>query len=258
MHIEVKNVFHEFRTDSGIVPVLRNLSFSVLKGSFVAVVGPSGCGKSTVTKLISGLIQPDKGEIFISNEKITSPRPTIGMAFQNPVLLEWRNILQNTTLPLEIVSKRTPEVKKKKRATELLHLVGLSEFETNRPSELSGGMKQRVSLCRALVHKPELLILDEPFGALDAFTKEDLWITMRTLKKEENFTCILITHDLREALFLADEVLVLSGRPAQLQYKLQVNLGKDRNINDLYSAETTNSLAILRKEIEAAQKKTWV
>ena len=133
-------------------------------------------------------------------------------------------------------------------------LVGLTEFETNRPSELSGGMKQRVSLCRALVHRPELLILDEPFGALDAFTKEDLWRTMLTLKKEENFTCILITHDLREALFLADEVFVLSGRPASVQYRLKVGLGKNRKLKDLYSAETTKSLAILRKQIEIAQK----
>ncbi len=254
MHIEVKNIFHDFKTDSGIVPVLNDLSFSVEKGSFVALVGPSGCGKSTVTRLLSGLLKPDRGEVFISDTKVTSPRPSIGMAFQNPVLLEWRNILQNTSLPLEIVSKFSSNLERKKRARELLDLVGLAEFETNRPSELSGGMKQRVSLCRALVHKPELLILDEPFGALDAFTKEDLWGTMRTLKKEENFTCILITHDLREALFLADEVLVLSGRPATLQYKLKVQLGKDRAIEDLYSAETAKSLSVLRRQIEIAQK----
>ncbi len=254
MHIEVKNVSHEFVTDSGSVPVLQNLSFSVEKGRFVALVGPSGCGKSTVTKLLSGLLEPNKGEIFISEQKVSSPRSTIGMAFQNPVLLEWRNILHNTTLPLEIVSRVTSKLESKKRARELLALVGLTEFETNRPSELSGGMKQRVSLCRALVHRPELLILDEPFGALDAFTKEDLWGTMLTLKKEENFTCILITHDLREALFLADEVFVLSGRPASVQYRLKVGLGKNRKLKDLYSAETTKSLSILRKQIEIAQK----
>ena len=131
------------------------------------------------------------------------------MAFQNPVLLEWRNILDNVILPLEIVSKNISRETKIKRARELLNLVGLAEFEKSRPSELSGGMKQRASLCRSLVHKPEVLILDEPFGALDAFTREDLWQTMLTLKKQESFTCILITHDLREAIFLADEVLVL-------------------------------------------------
>ncbi|MEE2774331.1 MAG: ABC transporter ATP-binding protein [Pseudomonadota bacterium] len=254
MHIIVKNIFHDFKTETGVVPVLKDLSFSVKKGAFIALVGPSGCGKSTVTRLLSGLLEPDKGEIILSDEKVTSPRATVGMAFQNPVLLEWRNILQNTSLPLEIVSKQLSNSERTIRAQELLELVGLAEFETNRPSELSGGMKQRVSLCRALVHKPELLILDEPFGALDAFTKEDLWGTMRMLKKEENFTCILITHDLREAMFLADEVLVLSGRPATLQYKLKVQLGKNRKISDLYSREATRSLAILREQIEIAQK----
>ena len=254
MHIAVNNICHAFQSESGEVPVLENLTFSVKKGAFVAIVGPSGCGKSTITKLISGLTKPDKGEILISDQKVTGPRPTIGMAFQNPVLLEWRNVLQNIILPLEIVAKTAPNAQRIKRAKRLLNLVGLLEFEKNRPSELSGGMKQRVSLCRSLVHKPELLILDEPFGALDAFTKEDLWGTMLTLKKEENFTCILITHDLREAVFLADEVLVLSGRPAKVQFKLEVDLPKKRKINDLYSQKTSHSLATLRKEIELAQK----
>ena len=176
------------------------------------------------------------------------------MAFQNPVLLEWRNILDNVILPLEIVSKSMNRVEKTKRARELLSLVGLAEFEKSRPSELSGGMKQRASLCRSLVHKPEVLILDEPFGALDAFTREDLWQTMLTLKKQESFTCILITHDLREAIFLADEVLVLSGRPATLQFQLESKLGDNRKLDDLYTNETTKSLSILRKQIEIAQK----
>ncbi len=253
MHIEAKNIFHHFGTDSGDVSVLKDLSFSVANGSFVALVGPSGCGKSTITRLLSGLMQPVKGEIYISGERVVNPRSSIGMAFQNPVLLEWRNVSDNITLPLEIVAKSSPIKKRKIRAQELLELVGLTEFATNRPSELSGGMKQRVSLCRALVHKPELLILDEPFGALDAFTKEDLWQTMHELKRKENFTCILITHDLREAIFLADEIIVLTGRPASIQYKVKVNLGKNRKIDDLYSTKTAKTLAILRKQIEIGQ-----
>ena len=253
MHIEAKNIFHDFLTDSGDLPVLRDLSFSAAKGAFVALVGPSGCGKSTVTRLLSGLLQPKKGEVLISGEKVLNPRSSIGMAFQNPVLLEWRNILDNITLPLEIVAKSSSPGNRKTRAQELLKLVGLTEFETNRPSELSGGMKQRVSLCRALVHKPELLILDEPFGALDAFTKEDLWHTMHELKRKENFTCILITHDLREAVFLADEILVLTGRPAKVQHKLKVPLGENRTIEDLYSAQISKTLAMLRKQIEIGQ-----
>ncbi len=253
MHIESKNIFHDFSTESGDLPVLRDLSFSVAKGAFIALVGPSGCGKSTITKLLSGLLQPKKGEVLISGEKVINPRSSIGMAFQNPVLLEWRNVLDNITLPLEIVAKSSSVGKRKARARELLKLVGLTEFETSKPSELSGGMKQRVSLCRSLVHKPELLILDEPFGALDAFTKEDLWQTMHQLKREENFTCILITHDLREAVFLADEIIVLTGRPAKVQYKLEVALGKHRKIEDLYSTKTAKTIAMLRKQIEIGQ-----
>ena len=255
MHIELRNISHEFNLDTGILPVLKNLSFSIPKDKFTAIVGPSGCGKSTITRLVSGLLKSNKGEVLISKEVVKSPRSTVGMAFQNPVLLEWRNILDNVVLPLEIVSKNISREKKIARARELLELVGLDEFEKSRPSELSGGMKQRASLCRSLVHKPEVLILDEPFGALDAFTREDLWQTILTLKKQESFTCILITHDLREAFFLADEVLVLSGRPATLQFKLDTKLGDERKLDDLYTNKTTKSLAILRKQIEIAQKK---
>ena len=253
MHIETKNIFHDFSTGAGDLPVLRDLSFSVAQGGFLAIVGPSGCGKSTITRLLSGLLKPKKGEVLISGERVLNPRSSIGMAFQNPVLLEWRNVLSNITLPLEIVAKSSSPGHRKMRAQELLKLVGLAEFDTNRPSELSGGMKQRVSLCRALVHKPELLILDEPFGALDAFTKEDLWHTMHELKRKENFTCILITHDLREAVFLADEILVLTGRPAKVQYKLKVPLGENRKIEDLYSTKIGKTLAMLRKQIEIGQ-----
>ena len=255
MHIELKNISHSFHLETGPLPVLQNLSLSVPRGKFVSVVGPSGCGKSTITRLVSGLLKSDQGSVFISEQKVTSPRSTVGMAFQNPVLLEWRNILDNVLLPLEIVSKSMASEKKQQRGRELLKLVGLEGFEKSRPSELSGGMKQRASLCRALVHKPEVLILDEPFGALDAFTREDLWQTMLTLKKKETFTCIMITHDLREAIFLGDEVLVLSGRPANLQFKLGVSLGENRKLDDLYTNQTTESLAILRKQIEIAQNK---
>ena len=144
---------------------------------------------------------------------------------------------------------------KRKRALELLKLVGLEDFELNLPSELSGGMKQRVSLCRSLVHKPEVLILDEPFAALDAFTREDLWNVMLKLKSEQDFTCILITHDLREAVYLADQVIVLSGRPATLQYTVKSDFKKNKTISDLYSSKATKLLSTLRQQIEIAQSK---
>ena len=255
MHIDIRDVSHEYQTNQGLLPVIKNLSISVKKGGFTAIVGPSGCGKSTITRLLSGLLKPSKGSIFISNEKVISPLSTVGMAFQNPVLLEWRNVINNIILPLEIVSKNLKYNLKRKRALELLKLVGLEDFELNLPSELSGGMKQRVSLCRSLVHKPEVLILDEPFAALDAFTREDLWNVMLKLKSEQDFTCILITHDLREAVYLADQVIVLSGRPATLQYTVQSDFKKNKTISDLYSSKVTKLLSTLRQQIEIAQSK---
>jgi NitT/TauT family transport system ATP-binding protein len=199
--IDIKGVTHAYRTPSGPLPVLENLEISVPEGTFAAVVGPSGCGKSTLTRLVAGLVMPDKGEVWLHGERVRSPRKTVGMAFQNPVLLEWRTILDNVILPFEIVSPRMPRAQRVARAEELLALVGLSGFESKKPSESSGGMRQRASLCRSIVHKPEVLIMDEHFGALDNFTREDLWKTMRDLRSKEPFTCVLITHDLRENVF---------------------------------------------------------
>lgn len=251
--ISLRGVTHAYSTDHGPLPVLRDLNISVQKGAFSAVVGPSGCGKSTLTRLIAGLMFPDEGEVRLHGELVKSPRSTVGMAFQNPVLLEWRSILRNVLLPLEIVSNNLTQGQREDRARELLALVGLEGFEQKKPSELSGGMRQRASLCRALVHRPEVLILDEPFGALDAFTREDLWQIMHELRHEEEFTCLLITHDLRESVFLADEVVVLSGRPATTQDVLNVTLGKDRVLDDLYTPEATEMLAHLRHQIQIAQ-----
>ncbi len=251
--IEIKGVRHAYRTRTGPLPVLDGLELSVPKGGFVAVVGPSGCGKSTLTKLVAGLLFPDEGEVWLHGERVRSPRATVGMAFQNPVMLEWRTILQNVVLPLEIVPNSLTRAQRDDRARELLALVGLEGFENKRPSELSGGMRQRASLCRALVHKPEVLILDEPFGALDAFTREDLWQIMHQVKAKEPFTGVLITHDLRESIFLADEVVVLSGRPARTQYRLPVAFPGPRDIEHLYTPEAAEMLQILRHQIQIAQ-----
>ena len=251
--IEIKGVRHAYQTQSGPLPVLDGLEIAVPEGGFVAVVGPSGCGKSTLTKLVAGLLKPDEGEVWLHGEKVKSPRSTVGMAFQNPVMLEWRTILQNVMLPLEIVPTKMTRRKKEDRARYLLDLVGLAGFEGKRPSELSGGMRQRASLCRALVHSPEVLILDEPFGALDAFTREDLWQIMHQVKEKEPFTGVLITHDLRESIFLADQVVVLSGRPARTQYVLDVGTTGTRDLDHLYTAEASEMLATLRHQIEVAQ-----
>jgi NitT/TauT family transport system ATP-binding protein len=251
--IELKGVTHAYRTKSGPLPVLDKLEIAVPEGEFAAVVGPSGCGKSTLTRLVAGLMKPDEGEVWLHGELVRSPRKTVGMAFQNPVMLEWRTILQNVVLPLEIVAPRMPKAQREARAMELITLVGLAGFEHKRPSELSGGMRQRASLCRAIVHKPEVLIMDEPFGALDAFTREDLWQTMRDLREKEPFTCVLITHDLRESVFLGDQVIVLSGRPARTQFILDVTLPPDRTIDSLYTPQAAEMLHSLREQIQIAQ-----
>ncbi|OCX66681.1 nitrate/sulfonate/bicarbonate ABC transporter ATP-binding protein [Thioclava sp. SK-1] len=251
--IEIKGVTHAYRTKNGPLPVLDRLDLCVPKGEFCAVVGPSGCGKSTLTRLIAGLMKPDQGEVWLHGEQITSPRKTVGMAFQNPVLLEWRSILENVILPLEIVAPKMPRAEREARAHHLLAMVGLDGFEHKRPSELSGGMRQRASLCRAIVHKPDVLIMDEPFGALDNFTREDLWQTMRELRAAEPFTCVLITHDLRESVFLGDQVVVLSGRPAKAQFVLNVDLPADRTIDVLYEPKASEMLHILRDQIRIAQ-----
>ena len=251
--IEIKGVTHAYRTKAGPLPVLDNLNITVGEGEFAAVVGPSGCGKSTLTRLVSGLMRPDQGEVWLHGKRVISPRMTVGMAFQNPVMLEWRSILDNVILPLEIVAPDIKRSAREARAMELLEMVGLSGFEHKKPSELSGGMRQRASLCRAIVHRPDFLIMDEPFGALDNFTREDLWQTMRQLRKAEPFTCVLITHDLRESLYLGDQVIVLSGRPARTQSVMRVDLPADRSLDVLYEQKSQEMLHKLRDEIRIAQ-----
>lgn len=254
--IEIKGVTHAYQTPDGPLPVLDNLNVSVPEGEFAAVVGPSGCGKSTLTRLVAGLMKPDEGEVWLHGELVKTPRKTVGMAFQNPVLLEWRTIMDNVILPLEIVAPTMPRAKRRDRAMELLTLVGLYGFEDKRPSELSGGMRQRASLCRSIVHKPDVLIMDEPFGALDAFTREDLWQTMHALRAKEPFTAVLITHDLRESVYLGDQVIVLSGRPATTQYVLDVKYpgeGGERKLEGLYTPACSDMLAALREQIQIAQ-----
>ncbi|MEM7520017.1 MAG: ABC transporter ATP-binding protein [Pseudomonadota bacterium] len=251
--IEIKGARHAYATAAGPLPVLDGLELAVEEGGFCAVVGPSGCGKSTLTRLISGLMRPDAGEVWLHGEAVRGPRSTVGMAFQNPVLLEWRTILKNVMLPLEIVPGGLKGKAAEERARYLLALVGLDGFEDKRPSELSGGMRQRASLCRALVHQPDVLILDEPFGALDAFTREDLWQIMHNVKAQEPFTAVLITHDLREAIFLGDQVVVLSGRPARTQFVMEVARDHPPTLEDLYTPEAAERLNILRRQIEIAQ-----
>ncbi len=237
---------------------LDKVSLSIEPEEFVAVVGSSGCGKTTLLKLVAGLILPTAGEVFVDGLKVTSPLKIVGMAFQNPSLLPWRTTVGNIILPLEIVRPYAQEFRRKKRefrqkAQELLALVGLAGFEHHHPWQLSGGMQQRVSLCRALIHNPKILLLDEPFGALDAFTREELWFVLQRVWLDRSPTVILVTHDLREAVFLASKVHVMSARPGQILLSKVVNFPHPRELELSYTPPFSELVYLLRQAIGTSQ-----
>jgi NitT/TauT family transport system ATP-binding protein len=213
---------------------LDGVSLSIDKGEFVAVVGPSGCGKSTLLKLVSGLHPPSRGGVIVADREVAGPIKIVGMAFQNPIMLPWRTTLDNVLLPLEIVEPHARNFRSNRqnyveKALALLAAVGLDGFADRYPWQLSGGMQQRASLCRALIHAPDLLLLDEPFGALDAFTREELWTVLRELWSAHGFTVILVTHDLTEAVFLADKVHICSKRPGRIIQSRPIELPHPRD-----------------------------
>jgi NitT/TauT family transport system ATP-binding protein len=220
------------------VRAIDEVTLDIARGEFMAVVGPSGCGKSSLMKLISGLHPPASGDLLVEGKPVTGPLRSVGMAFQNSNLLPWRTALENVLLPLEIVEPYRSGFSKQKysgKARALLESVGLQGFTEKHPWELSGGMQQRTSICRALIHEPEILLLDEPFGALDAFTREELWLALRDLQAARKVTVMLVTHDLREAVFLADTVYVMSSRPGRIVRRCPVNLPRPRDLEVTYT-----------------------
>ena len=235
------------------------INLQVKQGEFIANVGPSGCGKSTFMKLATGLKMPSVGEISIDEQPVTGPLKISGMAFQSPSLLPWRTTLDNVLLPLEIVEPYRSNFKLKRkeyeeRASRLLQKVGLGGYENKFPWQLSGGMQQRASICRALIHEPKMLLLDEPFGALDAFTREDLWCILRDLWTEQKFNVILVTHDLRESVFLADTVYVMSQSPGRFMVRREIELPRPRELEITYSKEFSDIVHELRGHIGAFRK----
>jgi len=235
------------------------IDLKVRKGEFIAIVGPSGCGKSTFMKLATGLKMPSMDKIHIDGKPVTGPLKISGMAFQASSLLPWRTTVDNVLLPLEIVEPYRSNFKQKRkeyeeRARKLLQKVGLAGYEDKFPWQLSGGMQQRASICRALIHEPKMLLLDEPFGALDAFTREELWCILRDLWTEQQFNVILVTHDLRESVFLADTVYVMTKSPGRFEVRREIDLPRPRDLEVTYTPEFTDIVHDLRGHIGALRK----
>jgi NitT/TauT family transport system ATP-binding protein len=238
---------------------VEDISLQMQQGEFIAIVGPSGCGKSTFMKLTTGLKMPSRGSIKIDGQAVTGPLKISGMAFQAPSLLPWRTTVQNVLLPLEIVEPYRSQFKDRRKefdqkARQLLQSVGLGGYEDQFPWQLSGGMQQRASICRALIHEPKMLLLDEPFGALDAFTREELWCALRDLQAAQKFNTILVTHDLRESVFLADKVYVMSKSPGRFVVERQIDLPRPRDLELTYTPEFTQIVHELRGHIGAVRK----
>jgi NitT/TauT family transport system ATP-binding protein len=234
------------------VQAIDEVTLEIGRGEFIAVVGPSGCGKSSLMKLISGLHPPASGILTVEGKPVCGPLKSVGMAFQNSNLLPWRTALDNVLLPLEIVEPYRSDFSKQKyagKAKALLDSVGLQGFTEKHPWELSGGMQQRTSICRALIHEPEILLLDEPFGALDAFTREELWLALRDLQSARKVTVMLVTHDLREAVFLADTVYVMSSRPGRIVRRCEVSIPRPRDLEVTYTQPFQDIVHELRRLI---------
>jgi NitT/TauT family transport system ATP-binding protein len=226
--IAVERLSKVYQTGREPVVALEDIDFRVGEGQFVAIVGPSGCGKSTLLKILAGLIPASAGEARLQGTRIEGPRRDIGVVFQSPVLFPWRTVLGNALLPVDV--QRLGRDKLRSRAMDLLTLVGLQGFEERYPWELSGGMQQRVAMVRALVHDPAILLMDEPFGALDAMTREQMNVELQRIWLERRKTVLFITHSIPEAAFLADRVLVMTARPGRLMDDVAIDLPRPRGL----------------------------
>lgn len=241
-----ENLGVTYRTASGQkVEALKDVNLTAANGEFISVVGPSGCGKTTLLKILSGLLKATHGNVTIDGAKVTGPHSHAGIVFQNPVLLEWRTVLSNVLLQAEVRGLNLG--RSRNRALELLKLVGLEGFENKFPYELSGGMQQRVSICRALIHDPSLLLMDEPFGALDAFTREKMNLELQRIWMENTKTVVFITHSLSEAVFLGDKVWVMSRRPGTVTEIFDINLPRPRTIDTFEHVDFVSIVGEIRR-----------
>jgi NitT/TauT family transport system ATP-binding protein len=240
--LTVSNLTVVFPDNNGGLRALDDVSFEVCPQEFICVLGPSGSGKTTLLRVLAGLLPPSLGEVNFGDHQ----QPRIGMAFQQSNLMPWRTVLENVKLPLELAGAADAE----SRARELIELVGLTGFEDNWPRDLSGGMAQRVAIARALIHDPDLLLLDEPFGSLDALTRERMWSELSRIWQVRQKTVVMVTHSISESLFLADRVLVLSARPGRVKLDLKVDLPRPRNDDIRYTPHFGKLARKLKAAIE--------
>lgn len=239
--IQLQGVSHIFRTGKTQLEALAGIDLHVRENEFVTLVGRSGCGKSTLLRIVSGLVRPSAGEVRVGGAAVTRPRRDVSLMFQRSALLPWRSVFENVMLPAEILGldRRTH----RDRALELLALTGLEGFEDRRPDELSGGMQQRVALCRALVHNPSVLLMDEPFAALDALTREELSLELQRIWSEDRKTIVFVTHSVQEATLLADRIVVMSPRPGRIVRTLSVRVPRPRSLGMAGHSEELDRVA---------------
>jgi NitT/TauT family transport system ATP-binding protein len=233
--IQLRDVSKTYQSKDGPMQSLRPLSFDIREGDFVSVVGPSGCGKSTLLKLVAGLLPISSGELTLAGSRIEGPQKNVGIVFQSAVLLAWRNVLDNILLQAEM--RNLPMAPARARAMQLVEMAGLKGFEKKFPWQLSGGMQQRVSICRSLLHDPAVLLMDEPFGALDAMTREKMNVELQRIWMESRKTVLLITHSIPESVFLSDRVLVMTERPGAIEAIYDINLPRPRSLDVMATPE---------------------
>jgi NitT/TauT family transport system ATP-binding protein len=242
--LQFRGVGKTFETRTGNIRALQDISFALDRGEFLSVLGPSGCGKSSLLALATGLEFATEGTVDVAGRRVDRPVTDVGIVFQTDVLLDWRTVLGNIMLQIEM--RELDAGRYEARARELLRTVGLAGFESKRPYELSGGMRQRVSICRALVHDPDLLLMDEPFGALDAITREQLVMELHRIWNETRKSVMFVTHDIGEAIFLADRVLVMTPRPGRIDEIIEVDLPRPRTVATKESAQFLALVAHVR------------